>query len=148
MVEAKAERERLVAPCGIDCGNCQLHMAAGKPELIESLVARGIPREKVPCAGCRNIEGKCPVIQGDCATYTCVLKHAVEFCFECGEYPCGKLLPAADRAAVLPHNLKLYNLGVIRRDGVERFIAASGEIERTYFRGKMAVGKGPRLPAS
>ena len=93
MVDAKAERERLVAPCGIDCGNCQLHMAAGKPELIESLVARGIPREKVPCAGCRNIEGKCPVIQGDCETYACVTKHAVEFCFECGEYPCGKLLP-------------------------------------------------------
>ena len=143
----QAERERLVAPCGIDCGICELQGANARPERIEAMVARGIPREKLPCKGCRNIDGNCPVIQGQCATYACASQHAVEFCFQCAQFPCVRLHPSADRADVLPHNLKVYNLSAIRRDGLGAFIQASAEIQKRYYKGKMAVGKGPQLPA-
>jgi hypothetical protein len=141
-----SERERLVAPCGIDCGICEMHLAGSRPELLESLVAKGIPREKLPCRGCRNIGGECLVIPSTCATFLCTREHGVEFCHECAEFPCARLNPAADRAEVLPHNLKVFNLSVIRREGVAGFVRHSAEIKRRYYQGKMAIGQGPQLP--
>jgi hypothetical protein len=140
------DRERLVAPCGIDCGICEMHMAGENPKIMAVMVAKGFAREKLPCAGCRNIAGNCPVLPASCATYTCAGGRGVEFCVECADYPCAMLNPAADRADVLPHNTKLFNLGVIKRDGVSGFIAVSADVKARYFKGKMAVGKGPQLP--
>ena len=139
------ERLRLVAACGIDCGNCSLYMCKDHPEMMDRLVERGIARQKLPCAGCRNVEGDCPVISSKCETYECVGRKAVEFCHECADFPCSKLCPSADRADVLPHNLKLFNLGTIERIGVGGFVRSSGDLERLYFKGKMEIGKGPKL---
>jgi hypothetical protein len=140
------ERLSLVAPCGIDCGLCQLHTCADDPQLLERMVSRGIPREKLPCAGCRGVQGNCPVIGGTCASYTCVTEKKVEFCFECGDFPCSKLNPAADRADVLPHNVKMFNLCTIQRVGVDGFVKQSASIEKLYFKGKMVIGNGPHVP--
>lgn len=138
------ERINLVAPCGIDCGTCELHLCKDNQELFAYLVAKGIPEEKLPCDGCRNIKGNCPVIGSKCATYACVTEKNVEFCTECGDYPCSKLQPSADRADVLPHNLKVFNLCTIQREGVEGFIELSREIKTKYYKGKMEIGKGPQ----
>jgi len=37
------------------------------------------------------------------------------------------------------------NLDTIERSGVEAFIKVSGDLERVSFKGKMEIGKGPRL---
>jgi hypothetical protein len=142
------DREKLAAPCGIDCGICELYIAGSRPALMDALVSKGIPKEKLPCLGCRNIEGNCPVIAGTCATFACAIDHGVEFCYECAEFPCARLNPSADRADVLPHNLKVFNLCVIRRDGVAGLVRASAEIRKRYYQGKMAIGRGPQLPTS
>ncbi len=139
------ERESKVAPCGIDCGNCELFLSRDNAGLMNYLLSRGIPQEKLPCDGCRAIEGACPVIGGICETYRCVGSHAVEFCFECGEYPCSKLQPASDRADVLPHNLKVFNLSYIERFGVAAFVKESAAIKERYYKGKMRVGEGPQV---
>ena len=139
------ERSRLAAPCGIDCGNCSLYLCQYDPALKARLVSRGIAAEKLPCAGCRGVHGNCPVIGETCATYVCVAEKGVSFCFDCGEFPCAKLAPAADRAETLPHNLKVFNLCTIQRLGVEGFIAQSAELEKMYFKGKMKIGQGPQL---
>ena len=139
------ERNRLVAPCGIDCGNCALHLSRHDSAAMDRLLARGIPREKLPCDGCRNAEGDCPVIDEKCKTYACVVEKDVDFCFECGDFPCSKLCPSSDRANVLPHNLKVFNLATIERKGVEGFVKVSGDLERLYFKGKMAIGRGPKV---
>jgi hypothetical protein len=141
------ERLALVAPCGIDCGLCSLHTCKDDPQVLERLVSRGIPREKLPCAGCRGVQGNCPVIGGTCATYTCVTEKKVEFCSRCGDFPCSKLNPAADRADVLPHNVKMFNLCTIERLGVDGFVKESAAIEKRYFKGKMAIGSGPQVQA-
>lgn len=141
----KEDRLILVAPCGIDCGNCSLSMCKDDPELLERLVARGIPRGKLPCAGCRKVKGACPVIAETCETYECIRRKAVNFCHECADFPCAKLCPSSQRADVLPHNLKVFNLCMIERAGVEGFAKVSGDLERLYFKGTMEIGKGPRL---
>ena len=139
------DRTHLVAYCGIDCGNSALYLSRYDEATMTRLLARGIPAEKLPCPGCRDVKGNCPVIGETCATYLCAVEKGVRYCFECAEFPCAKLNPAADRAEILPHNLKVFNLCAIQRLGVDGFVAQSAEIEKTYFKGKMVIGRGPQL---
>jgi hypothetical protein len=139
------EREKLVAPCGLDCGNCEFYLSKQNEQILEYLVSKGIPKAVLPCNGCRYADGKCPVMQTDCTTYSCAKSKGVAFCSDCKEFPCSMLNPAADRANSLPHNLKVFNLCTIKRDGVENFINQSGRIKLSYFKGKMIVGEGPVL---
>lgn len=139
------KRLNLVAPCGIDCGTCELYMCKDNPQLLEYLVSREISEEKLPCAGCRNIEGNCPVIPCKCETYACVKDKNVDFCFDCNDFPCSKLGPSADKANILPHNMKVFNLCTIKRMGVENFTRESSVIKQRYYKGKMEVGKGPQI---
>jgi len=139
------ERIDLVAPCGIDCGICELYSCRHNHDLFIRLAERGLPKEKLPCDGCRAVEGNCQVIGEACATYKCAAQKKVRFCHECDEFPCEKLNPAADRAEVLPHNLKVFNLCTIKGIGLDAFVEKSDEIKERYFDGKMAIGKGPQL---
>lgn len=141
----KQERERLVAPCGIDCGLCELYTCRDDQQMYAYLLSKGIPQEKLPCDGCRDIKGQCPVIGGTCATYLCATEKKIDFCFDCTEFPCSKLNPSADRADVLPHNLKVFNLCIIQRKGLESFIEHSIEYKKRYHKGKMQIGNGPQL---
>ena len=76
------ERIQLVAPCGIDCGTCELYLCKENQQLFAYLLSKGIPEEKLPCAGCRDIEGKCPVIGSQCATFACAMEKGADFCFQ------------------------------------------------------------------
>ncbi|MHB8158516.1 MAG: DUF3795 domain-containing protein [Desulfocucumaceae bacterium] len=139
------EEIALVAPCGIYCGDCPPYMAKDNPKLKEYLISKGFKEENLPCSGCRSIKGKCPVISDTCETYACVAERKVDFCFQCADFPCGKLNPAADRADVLPHNLKIFNLCCIQQQGLDKWLEKAAEIKQRYYKGKMAVGKGPQL---
>jgi len=137
-------RVKLVAPCGIDCGICELYMSRENQQLMDYLISTGIPKEVLPCDGCNNVEGKCPIINGKCATFECASEKNIPYCSECDDFPCMKLAPAADRADVLPHNIKVYNLCTIKKDGVEEFTKKSLEIKKAYYKGKIEIGKGPK----
>jgi hypothetical protein len=56
------------------------------------------------------------------------------------------LHPCADRAGILPHYCKVFNLCTIKNIGLEGFIGKSPEIKKRYYTGKMEIGKGPQLP--
>lgn len=144
-MEIAPDRELLVAPCGIDCGRCECHTAKDSPALLDYLVSVGIRRDRLPCGGCRAVEGACPVLEKGCDTYECITGRGLRFCSECTDFPCPRLNPAADRADRLPHNTKVFNLCYIERQGLARFIERSGEIKERYFKGKMAIGRGPQL---
>jgi len=120
-------------------------MCKDKPQLREVLILKGIPQNKLPCRGCRMIQGECPVIPGICETFKCVAEHHVDFCYECDKFPCVKLQPSADRANILPHNMKVFNLCTMKRVGVEQFIRQSPEMKLRYYAGKMDIGNGPQL---
>jgi hypothetical protein len=139
------ERLDMVAPCGIDCGICELNLCDENSELHSGLISRGIPKEKIPCKGCRAINGDCPVIPRICDTYTCITEKGLDFCFDCDDFPCIKLHPSSDRADVLPHNLKVFNLCKIQNTNLQEFVEVSGEIKQRYYKGKMFVGKGPQM---
>ncbi|HBV98649.1 MAG: hypothetical protein JL50_17535 [Peptococcaceae bacterium BICA1-7] len=135
----------MVGPCGIYCGDCECHKAKDNPNLLEYLVTKGIKREKLPCPGCRSLKGNCPALGSTCETYTCASDRGIDFCFQCPEFPCARLNPAADRASVLPHNIKVFNLCCIQQQGLDKWLEKAPEIKQKYFRGKMIIGKGPQL---
>jgi len=135
----------LVAPCGINCSDCGAHLVKDNPVLIERLLASGARKESLPCAGCREVKGNCPVIGSTCETYICIEKRGFDFCYECPEFPCAKLNPAVDRANTLPHNTKVFNLCFIQRHGLAKFLEKAPEIKQRYYQGKMEIGKGPQL---
>ena len=139
------ERLDLVAPCGIDCGICELYICKDNPQLFDILVEKGIPKDKIPCKGCRSVKGDCPVVGNTCETYKCVSEKKVELCYDCQEFPCIKLHPASNKADILPHNMKVFNLCTIKRIGLSSFIERSPEIKKRYYMGKMDIGKGPQL---
>jgi hypothetical protein len=71
-----------------------------------------------------------------CSTYACTVSQNVEFCYECADFPCLKLAPCADRAGEIPHNTKIYNLLIIKKDGVDAFTQNYRTRIRQYLRGK------------
>lgn len=134
----------LTAPCGIYCGECEAHKAKDDPVSMERM-KQVLKTEMLPCPGCRTVKGNCPAIAGTCETYACAVEHAVDFCFECGEFPCARLNPAADRAERLPHNIKVFSLCTIQNQGLAKLVEKYPEIKQRYFQGKMAIGRGPQL---
>lgn len=139
------DRLNLVAPCGLDCGICELYLSRDNRKLMDMLVSMGIPEEVLPCDGCKSNKGDCPVIKGKCDTYACSKEKGVSFCTYCDDFPCMRLAPVADRANTLPHNIKMYNLCLINKHGVEELIKKSLQVKQAYFKGKMVIGKGPEL---
>lgn len=118
------DKIELTAPCGLGCFLCSYY----------------IDKE---CKGCMEQKGKCGSVD-NCATYNCAVEKGVRYCFECGEFPCPKLQPAADKAESYPHNFKVYNLCRMKLVGVENWAENEApDIRYKYFKGRFMVGLGP-----
>lgn len=119
--------KQMTAPCGRDCFNCLLYLARENQQIRRFMANKfNIAEELADCEGCRNIEGKCKLFDSmgfsdTCKTYKCSMEKKVDFCYECNDFPCDLLHPLADRADLLPHNLKVYNLCMIKKMGVEEW---------------------------
>ena len=126
----------LTAPCGKDCFNCPLCIAEENRENREAFFKRNnIPEDKFQCKGCRPNNGYCPGLEilgidPNCRMYACIQEKKVNFCYECDEFPCERLQPVADRAERVPHALKIYNLCMIQKMGVEAW--ATGHSKRLF----------------
>lgn len=138
------KKKELTAPCGLACFNCELYKDNITGKLIQVIAEKyGVPAENVPCKGCRQEDARHYHLPEGCATLECVKAKGVDLCCNCGEFPCALLAPLADQAARYPHNFKVYNLGRIKRIGIERWIEEeAGEIRKRYFSHKFKVGKG------
>lgn len=139
-----SKREGLVAKCGLDCSICELYLSRDNSELLEQLVSKGIPRDKLPCAGCNANGGRCVLMSSKCETYKCAEDKDLRYCFECDDFPCQMYQPLADGANSYPHNLKVYNLSLIKSQGINYFLDYSQTIKDKYFHGKIALGKGAK----
>lgn len=134
----------LVAPCGTNCNACGAHLVINNPELGDKIRA-SVGWNGIPCPGCRPSGGRCQWVDGECELYACVEEKKVTFCYECGEFPCARLNPTADRAQIYPHNLKLMNLCCIEHQGIDALLARTADIRQRYYQGKIIVGKGPQI---
>ena len=140
-------KRQLTAPCGLDCFNCDMYERNITPAMRAAFAQRlGRSPQEVACQGCRA-SGGCRLAWSSCATLACAQEHGVEFCHECGSFPCAKLAPTADGADRYPHNYKIFNLAKMAANGFEAWATdAADETRRMYYRGKLIVGQGPVVP--
>ena len=133
----------MTAPCGLDCFNCPVYLA-GENEKLKEAVAKhmNLPYEQAVCRGCRGEKGA-PAAEGftgKCDVYNCTEKKGISFCCDCSDFPCDHLHPYADQAAVLPHNTKVFNLGLIKKMGLEAWAKDKAKnVRETYFKGKFKL---------
>lgn len=140
----QTDREDLAAPCGIDCFNCQvLEYNITDETRLRIAERRGIDPSRVSCRGCRVQGGYC-ILVDSCETLECVRSKGVSFCFECSEFPCLRLAPAQEGAAVFPHNMKVFNLCRMKAVGVGKWAEEeASRIRDLYYNGRFVPGSGP-----
>lgn len=138
-------RKMIVAPCGIDCFNCEMYEENVTDEFQARLgAAFNMAKERITCKGCSE-GNQCLLLdlQGKkCKTLECVNRKELEYCFQCDTFPCEFLMPLADGAAKFPQNMKLYNLCMMKRIGVDAWIEEAEGIRKTYFNKKLVIGEG------
>jgi len=64
----------MLAPCGITCKVCYVHL-----------------REKKPCLGCSQQDASKPEHCRKCKIKDCAKSRGVDFCFECSSFPCATI---------------------------------------------------------
>lgn len=133
----------MTSPCGLDCFNCPAYLANEDMGLRAGISERlHLPLEAARCEGCRNARGIISLLGDDkpCDVFRCTNEKGIKYCYECADFPCDHLHPYADKAAVRPHNTKLFNLCLIKKMGVDRWAEerAAG-VRKTYFAGILKV---------
>jgi hypothetical protein len=61
----------MLAPCGMTCAVCYVHL-----------------KEKKPCMGCRSQDASKPEHCRKCKIKDCAASRRVDFCCECSSFPC------------------------------------------------------------
>ena len=87
----------MIAPCGIDCSRCDIHLAPGNPELAERLAAAfrkridpNIQPSQFHCQGCPgdridHWSPNCRIL------HCCVDDRNLQHCNQCPEFACDEL---------------------------------------------------------
>ncbi|MFC2079583.1 DUF3795 domain-containing protein [Candidatus Bipolaricaulota bacterium] len=137
MSPSSIDYRQMTSPCGLDCFNCPAHLAmTDDEERARWAQMTGKPLEEAFCTGCRNEGGAISLFGRDkpCSAWTCVQEKGLEFCCDCEEFPCDNLHPYVDRASVVPHNTKVFNLGLIKRMGLESWAEEKAKtVREVYF---------------
>ncbi len=136
--------KNLTAPCGRDCFNCPFYLIKSNEKIRNTFALQfKTDPDKITCDGCRNINGDCQVLKlygfsGKCKIHECVNNKNVEFCFDCPDFPCDLLHPLADGAERFPHNLKVFNLCMIKKMGLENWaVNKSKQSFDRYYKDKL-----------
>lgn len=96
--------DQLLSLCGLNCGLCTMRMGGY-------------------CPGCGGGEGN-----QSCAAARCSLDHGgVEYCFQCGEFPCARYEREDSYDSFITHRNRLRDLERARRDGIEAYHAEQRE---------------------
>lgn len=140
--------KELTTPCGLYCGTCPLYLAYKDKRMAEQISRKyNIPIEAASCIGCRPSDGiPTPCAGKKCSNYSCAEEREHFICIECDDFPCNKLAPAAEKADVIPHNMKLHNLLLIKKHGLEAWVEKVPGLVNQYFNGTIVYGEGPMLP--
>ena len=135
----------IVSPCGIDCFNCEFYESNVTEEFQKKISEKTkIPKNMIKCKGCSD-GNQCLFmeLQGKtCPTLKCTQEKGIGFCFECDDFPCMMLMPISDGANQYPHNIKLFNLCMMKKIGVDKWMKSSKTIRNNYFTNKFQIGNG------
>ena len=108
----KLMEEKLIAPCGMNCGVCVSYLA-----MKNDLKNKGFAKKY--CPGCLPRGKNCVFMQDNCELLG---KGLVRFCYECGSYPCRRLKALDKRYRTKYHLSMIENLNFIQTRGLGAFL--------------------------
>jgi len=104
--------------CGLYCGACEVLIANKNGEVEKLAKAWNMKPKELRCHGCKT-----ETTASFCAT--CDVKkcaeNKVEFCFQCNEYPCARLVEFKNDKYP-HHSVVLKNLNSIRDKGINKWL--------------------------
>jgi len=109
--------KELIAPCGANCAVCGRYLA-----LRYDVNRKGMRMSY--CAGCRPRNRKCAFITKNCKL---LLSKKIEFCYECGNFPCKRLKRLDGRYQKFFRTSFVENLEYIKNKGMAKFLKAQQE---------------------
>lgn len=117
--EAEGTVYRYDAPCGLYCGACGTILADRKGT-VEALAEEwGRKPEELVCHGCKS--ETTAVFCRTCTFRDCVASRGIDYCFQCGDFPCEALAGFRDDPA--PHHSVVVRNGLRMREvGLERWL--------------------------
>ena len=115
---------RYDAPCGLYCGACDALNSFREGRSEEHAKLAGEDPELVKCAGCKTDVNAIYCV--GCDFRDCTRDKGIEFCSECEDFPCAKLV--AFRNDEHPHHSSvLKNLETIRDKGLDAWLKEQEE---------------------
>jgi len=111
---------KLAAACGLFCPSCSLFIGTMEdPVRLQTISKRfQMPPELLECHGCRS-EKRCFYCKEYCKMTKCSAEKGINFCVECGEYPCTELKAFQ---AQMPHRIELWeSQELIKQVGWEKW---------------------------
>ena len=105
--------------CGLYCDACMI-MAANKTDKLEDLAQKwNMPADQLKCTGCKSAVVSAFCFK--CAIKSCAQEKAVEFCFQCNEYPCPKITDFNNDEDP-HHSVVLKNLDILKAIGLDQWL--------------------------
>ena len=107
----------------MNCGVCSAYLA----------FTHGVPKKRgkiTHCSGCRARRKQCAWLKGNCRF---LRNEAVEFCFQCPDFPCDRLVHLDHRYRTAYGTSFIRNLEQVRDLGIDRFLDMQKE---TYTCGR------------
>ena len=126
----------MTAPCGLDCFNCPMFLASSNEE-VRNAVAKEleIAPNEVQCKGCRNHDGLIAhqKMNKSCRIFECARQRKHHFCSDCDDFPCDFLHPTSDEPAMMPCNIQVFNLSLIKKMGVDKWAQYKAKKSRQKY---------------
>lgn len=105
-------KKEMIAPCGMNCELCIAYLAQKN-----DINKQGFHRTY--CPGCRPRGQHCLHMANKCEK---VGNGLVEFCYECVDFPCTRLISLDKRYRTKYHMSMIENLRYIQRHGLQGFL--------------------------
>ncbi|MBI5960384.1 MAG: DUF3795 domain-containing protein [Chloroflexi bacterium] len=100
----------MIAPCGMNCMVCYVHL-----------------KDKKPCLGCLAGDLNKPAHCRACKIKACAAEKEVPYCFECSAFPCG-VIKRLDQSYVTRYQVSLIQNGLaIKTRGTAAFLETAKE---------------------
>lgn len=105
--------------CGLYCGACSVLAANKEGNVKEAAKKWDMNPGDIVCYGCKT--ETISVYCKDCDIKDCAEDRGVDFCFQCGNYPCNRLIEF-NHDECPHHSVVMKNLETISKNGIEYWL--------------------------
>jgi len=105
--------------CGLYCGACEILLMNELGKIEEKAEEWNMKINDIICHGCKSNQNAIYCI--DCVFKRCAESKKIEFCYQCSNFPCSKLLEFR-KDKYHHHSIVLKNLKTIKEKGLDLWL--------------------------